>query len=219
MFVFLMADTKVEDLRLPATVIARIVKDALPAGAAVSKVYIKHFKNIVLASILLFYFLSRYKHDRNDICDFLNTNDYLLNYFLFKEARTSIARAAAVFILNLTTYANDYAGAKKRKTVTAEDVYQAVRVIECDHIEKPLKEAVELWKIIKAHKNEEAKKRKADKKDAEKMRQEEILVHEEDIDEDQYTNIGEGADTPPITFSDSVVSSGVGTVHDIEDVQ
>ncbi|VDK68679.1 unnamed protein product [Onchocerca ochengi] len=102
-----------EDLRLPQTVIGRLVKEALPSGVIISK-----------------------------------------------DARTAIARAAAVFILHAATYAQECAVSNKRKTVTAVDVLNAVRVLECEELEKPVKEAVEIWKINRQQRNEEAKKRK-----------------------------------------------------------
>ncbi|KAK5971966.1 DNA polymerase epsilon subunit 3 [Trichostrongylus colubriformis] len=112
-----MTDTKIEDLRLPPTVVSRIVDKAIGPTGRVSK-----------------------------------------------EARTAIARAASVFILNITSYANDYAVTKKRKTLSPEDIFQALQVIECDHVVTPLMEELEAWKTNKAHRSEETKKRKAEKK-------------------------------------------------------
>ncbi|VDK51583.1 unnamed protein product [Anisakis simplex] len=127
----------IEELRLPQTVISRLVKDALPPGIIVSK-----------------------------------------------EARTAIARAASVFILHASTYAQDCAVANKRKTVTAADVLSAMKTLECDDLIKPvrnfttdiedisdleefylkmIKEAVELWKSNKQQKLDDAKKRKAER--------------------------------------------------------
>ncbi|WKY02085.1 hypothetical protein Q1695_015808 [Nippostrongylus brasiliensis] len=83
-----------------------------------------------------------------------------------KEARTAIARAASVFILNITSYANEYALTKKRKAMTPEDIYQALQVVECDHIVGPLQSELEAWKVNKAQKSEETRKRKAEKKAA-----------------------------------------------------
>ncbi|GMR33622.1 hypothetical protein PMAYCL1PPCAC_03817 [Pristionchus mayeri] len=112
-----MSDSKVEDLRLPAAVISRIVKDALPANAAVSK-----------------------------------------------EAKTALARAAAVFILSVTNAANEHADGNKRKTIAAGDIYYAIKTLDCEQLERPLQEAVEAWKAGKSAKAEEAKKRRAEKK-------------------------------------------------------
>uniref|UniRef100_A0A915A7M8 DNA polymerase epsilon subunit 3 n=1 Tax=Parascaris univalens TaxID=6257 RepID=A0A915A7M8_PARUN len=105
-----------EELRLPQTVVSRLVKDALPPGVIVSK-----------------------------------------------EARTAISRAAAVFILHASTYAQDCAVSNKRKTVTAADVLSAMRVLECDDLIEPIKEAVEVWKSNKQQKLDDAKKRKAER--------------------------------------------------------
>ncbi|KAK6029689.1 hypothetical protein OSTOST_04196 [Ostertagia ostertagi] len=117
-----MTDTKIEDLRLPAAVVSRIVDKAIGPTGTVSK-----------------------------------------------EARTAIARAASVFILNVTSYANDYAVTKKRKALSPEDIYQLAdylktqMFIECDHIVTPLADELEAWKSNKAQRSEE-RKRKADKK-------------------------------------------------------
>lgn len=112
-----MADNDaMEDLRLPQTVIGRLVKEALPPGVIVSK-----------------------------------------------DARTAMARAAAVFILHASTYAQECAVTNKRKTVTAVDILNAVRVLECEELEKPIKEAVEIWKASRQQRTEEAKKRKAER--------------------------------------------------------
>ncbi|KHN80870.1 DNA polymerase epsilon subunit 3 [Toxocara canis] len=105
-----------EELRLPQTVISRLVKDALPPGVIVSK-----------------------------------------------EARTAIARAAAVFILHASTYAQDCAVSNRRKTVTAADVLSAMRTLECDDLIEPVKEAVDVWKSNKQQKLDDAKKRKAER--------------------------------------------------------
>ncbi|PIO61105.1 hypothetical protein TELCIR_17381, partial [Teladorsagia circumcincta] len=68
-----------------------------------------------------------------------------------------------VFILNVTSYANDYALTKKRKALSPEDIYQALQVIECDDIVAPLADELEAWKSNKTQRSEE-RKRKADKK-------------------------------------------------------
>uniref|UniRef100_A0A914UI68 DNA polymerase epsilon subunit 3 n=2 Tax=Plectus sambesii TaxID=2011161 RepID=A0A914UI68_9BILA len=95
-------DTKVEDLRLPLSVVGRLIKDTLPPGAVVSK-----------------------------------------------EARTAMARAAAVFVLHATNFANESAVAAKRKTVTAADILHAIRELECDQLEQPVEEALSGWRQSK----------------------------------------------------------------------
>ncbi len=51
-----------------------------------------------------------------------------------KEARTAIARAAAVFILHATNAANEHAMSAKRKTLNAADVIHAVEELECQQL-------------------------------------------------------------------------------------
>ncbi|VDD93022.1 unnamed protein product [Enterobius vermicularis] len=84
-------------------------------------------------------------------------------YFYYLEARAAIARAASVFILYASSYAQECAVGNKRTTVTAADVITAISKLECDDLEKPLKEAVEVWKSTRQQKLEEAKKRKVEK--------------------------------------------------------
>ncbi|KAK6745249.1 hypothetical protein RB195_011768 [Necator americanus] len=85
-----------------------------------------------------------------------------------KEARTAIGRAASVFIHQMSSHACEFASTKRRKILTPEDIFQAFRVIECDHLTTPLQEALEAWKANKAYKSEETRKRKAEKKGTEK---------------------------------------------------
>ncbi|VDN41197.1 unnamed protein product [Gongylonema pulchrum] len=82
---------------------------------------------------------------------------------ILQDARTAIARAAAVFILHASTYAQECALSNKRKTVTAMDVLNAIRVLECEELEKTVKEAVEVWKTNRQQRNEDAKKRRCER--------------------------------------------------------
>lgn len=62
-----------------------------------------------------------------------------------KEARTAIARAASVFVLYLTSTSNNVALKSKqsRKTISGDDVFQAVIDTDFEMFEEPLKEAFE----------------------------------------------------------------------------
>lgn len=60
-----------------------------------------------------------------------------------KEARTAIARAASVFVLYLTSSSNNVAFKNKKKTISGDDVFQAVIDTEFEMFEEPLKEAFE----------------------------------------------------------------------------
>jgi len=87
------------------------------------------------------------------------------NVAVSKEARIAIARAASVFILHATNFANEAAVNAKRKTITAPDILYAVKQLECDELEQPVREAVELWKSSRQQKAVESKKRRASKAD------------------------------------------------------
>lgn len=87
---------KLEDLNLPTSVIARLIKDALPDGTIVSK-----------------------------------------------EARSAIAKAASVFVLYLTSSSNNVAVKSKRRTISGDDVFQAIVDTEFEMFEEPLREAYE----------------------------------------------------------------------------
>ncbi|KAI1719776.1 DNA polymerase epsilon subunit 3 [Ditylenchus destructor] len=71
-----------------------------------------------------------------------------------KEAKTAIARSAAIFVLHATTYANE-------KNVTAEDVIHAIKVLECEELEAPLREAVEAFKSQRTQRQQQRKERKS----------------------------------------------------------
>uniref|UniRef100_A0A1I7YS98 DNA polymerase epsilon subunit 3 n=1 Tax=Steinernema glaseri TaxID=37863 RepID=A0A1I7YS98_9BILA len=61
---------------------------------------------------------------------------------LGKDARTVLARSAAVFILNATTFANENAAKNKRKMINGNDVLAAVKALECgSEFEELLKES------------------------------------------------------------------------------
>lgn len=55
-----------------------------------------------------------------------------------KEARLAVSRAASVFILHATTFANLEASAHKRKTLTAPDVLAALHELALDDFLPPL---------------------------------------------------------------------------------
>lgn len=86
-----MDSSNLEDLRLPLTVVKRLIKDAIPNNISVSK-----------------------------------------------EATLAIARSAAIFVVHATSFANEYALAHNRKNITAADVFHAIKILECDELEKPV---------------------------------------------------------------------------------
>ncbi|XP_041378740.1 LOW QUALITY PROTEIN: DNA polymerase epsilon subunit 3-like [Gigantopelta aegis] len=104
---------KPEDLNLPASVVARIIKEALPEGVNVSK-----------------------------------------------EAKSAIGRAASIFILYATTCANTYAIKGKRKTITPNDLFQAIEDMELQEFLPEMKECLDAFKKEQKEKKEAAADRK-----------------------------------------------------------
>jgi len=106
-----------EDLNLPNSVIAKIIKDALPDGVNVSK-----------------------------------------------DARLAISKAASVFVLYSTSCANNFATQNKRKMISAQDVFEAMKEMEFEQFIEPLQRNLEAYrKGLKGKKDATAEKRKKDK--------------------------------------------------------
>ncbi|KAK0404111.1 hypothetical protein QR680_017295 [Steinernema hermaphroditum] len=85
---------------------------------------------------------------------------------LGKDARTALARSAAVFILNVTTFANENAAKGKRKMINGNDVLAAVKALECGaEFEEILREGQAKFQEKRQAKIE-AKKKKAAEKDS-----------------------------------------------------
>ena len=62
---------------------------------------------------------------------------------LLQEARSAIARAASVFVLYVTSTANGLAQANKKKTLTGQDVLEAMKEMEFEQFVEPLTESLE----------------------------------------------------------------------------
>lgn len=63
--------------------------------------------------------------------------------FFFQEARSAIARAASVFVLYATSTANSLAQANRKKTLTGQDVLDAMKEMEFEQFVEPLRESLE----------------------------------------------------------------------------
>lgn len=74
-----------------------------------------------------------------------------------RETKTAIARAASVFILHTSNFANEAAVSNNRKTINAQDVLQGLSDLDCDELIEPVREALHAWR-------EEQKAKKAAKK-------------------------------------------------------
>ncbi|XP_034946768.1 DNA polymerase epsilon subunit 3 [Chelonus insularis] len=82
-----------------------------------------------------------------------------------KEARVAVAKAASIFILYLTTSANTLAKKANRKTITGQDVLQAMEEIEFDRFINPLNEALSNFKKSQREKKDTHLKKKQLKDD------------------------------------------------------
>ena len=77
------------------------------------------------------------------------------NIQVTKEAKQAFAKAAGIFIVYLTTCANDICKDKKKQTVTAQDILAACGELELDDVKPQLEEFLA---ALRAH---ESGKRKA----------------------------------------------------------
>lgn len=59
-----------------------------------------------------------------------------------KEARTALARAAAVFVLYISSHASQEAQKSNRKTMVAQDVLDSLTNLEFEEFIEPLKESL-----------------------------------------------------------------------------
>uniref|UniRef100_A0A8C4LRB3 DNA polymerase epsilon subunit 3 n=1 Tax=Equus asinus asinus TaxID=83772 RepID=A0A8C4LRB3_EQUAS len=80
-----------------------------------------------------------------------------------KEARSAISRAASVFMLSATYWANNFAMKGKRKPLNASDVLSAMEEMEFQRFITLLKEALEAYKREKKGKKEASEQKKRDK--------------------------------------------------------
>ncbi|XP_045626300.1 DNA polymerase epsilon subunit 3 [Procambarus clarkii] len=85
-----------------------------------------------------------------------------------KEARSAIAKAASVFVLYTTSTANSLAQKNKKKTVSAQDVFTAMKEMEFEKFIESLQESLEVHKKSQQSKKEQ-KEAKAKAKKAEEV--------------------------------------------------
>ena len=64
----------------------------------------------------------------------------------------AISRAASVFVLHATTYANQAAVKARRRTLTAQDVIAGVKELDLHDFVHPLQTSLEAWKEAQAAK-------------------------------------------------------------------
>lgn len=107
-----------------------------------------------------------------------------------KEARSAIARAASVFVLFTTSSANALAQKNKKKTVSAQDVFSALKEMEFDKFIEPLQESLEVHKKSQQNKKEQ-KEAKAKAKKAEEANKNSGSAEENSEDADMTMEVSE----------------------------
>jgi len=120
-----------------------------------------------------------------------------------KEARSAVSKAASVFVLYVTSCANNIAQKGKRKTLTATDIFKALDEIEFEEFIPPLKEGLDSFKKEQKEKKDAAAEVKRKKSaetieggpDAKKLKQDEENGNEqkngdsqEEMDKDETGN-------------------------------
>ncbi|KAK7491678.1 hypothetical protein BaRGS_00017131, partial [Batillaria attramentaria] len=118
-----------------------------------------------------------------------------------KEARLAISKAASVFVLYATSCSNNYALKAKRKTISAQDVLQAMEEMEFEQFIDPLTQALEAFRREVQDKKEATEKRKKERESAGTSAEAEggEEAEKEESDEDEVTYQGEEKDGYIIT--------------------
>ena len=83
-----------------------------------------------------------------------------------KEAKQAIGKAAGVFVLYVTTTANDFCRESRRQTISAQDVLDAMQELDFEEFIQPLKVALEAMRAETEEKKKVAKEKKAAKEAA-----------------------------------------------------
>lgn len=68
------------------------------------------------------------------------------NVNIGKEARIALARAAAVFVLYITSHSSQVAQKVNRKTLLAEDVFEALKNLDFGELVEPLQSHLQEYK-------------------------------------------------------------------------
>lgn len=70
------------------------------------------------------------------------------NTVVSKEAKTALARAASVFILYVTNQATAIANSRNKKTISAQDVLDALSQVEFECLIEPLQQLLEGTAVV-----------------------------------------------------------------------
>lgn len=76
------------------------------------------------------------------------------NIIVSKEAKTALARAASVFILYVSNQATTIATSRNKKTISAQDVLEALAQVDFECLIEPLQQLLEDFKSTKQQKKD-----------------------------------------------------------------
>jgi len=122
------------------------------------------------------------------------------NINVSKEARQAISKAASVFVLYATSCANNFALKGKRKTLAANDIFQAMEEMEFERFVPELKKSWEAFTSEKQAKLEKKKQQKEGKENEENVEKdgEKNRGDEEEKEEEVEEEVGdEGTKAAP----------------------
>ncbi|KAF5288238.1 hypothetical protein FQA39_LY04006 [Lamprigera yunnana] len=102
------------------------------------------------------------------------------NINVAKEARIALARAAAVFVLYVTSHASQIAQRGNRKTLTGDDVFEALTNMEFGTFVEPLQKSLKEYKEEHKKKDKNASSSKVNEEEHVEEEMEEDNENEED---------------------------------------
>lgn len=85
-----------------------------------------------------------------------------------KEARRAMTRAAAVYVIFLTSTCTKLAHNQNHKTISPPNIYEALTQMELEHFIEPLSRDLEVYRKNVKEKKDKAKNRVAEEDDAAK---------------------------------------------------
>lgn len=116
-----------------------------------------------------------------------------------KDASAAFARATGIFIIYLTSCANDFARENKRQTITANDVLAATKELEFDEFLPDMTKFLENYRAMEKSKKDAKAKAAADRagKSKENDEEEEDDNDSHDENEENERNLKRGYDDLP----------------------
>ncbi|PVD21833.1 hypothetical protein C0Q70_17635 [Pomacea canaliculata] len=135
-----------------------------------------------------------------------------------KEARLAISKAASVFVLYATSCSNNFALKGKRKTISAQDVLNAMEEMEFEQFIDPLTSALEAFRKEMRGKKTAAEKKKKEKEAVNSSLEEGGTSGEKEESDEEVTYQGEENDGFIITVNDDN-EEGEEVEEDVEEVE